>query len=177
MRQYDPVQDLLNPKLHVSSTALSAPDAVTHQVASAVDGFRLLQHPSTQGCVPEECQKVKPKACSIPGCVKAHIAKGLCSAHYAQAKRGKAPSPIAIHDPPTIAPAPVFDSDVARAAAAAISDLLSGPESGVVWHKSLAALVHALASGSAERLQEAVLANQLMLLTNLPGDAPVPETL
>ncbi len=69
--------------------------------------------------------------------------------------------------------APVFDPDVARAAAASISDLLSG----TVWHASLTVLVDVLASGSAQRLQEAVLANRLMLLSNLPADAPVPETL
>jgi hypothetical protein len=71
------------------------------------------------------------------------------------------------------AAAPVFDPDVARAAAASISDLLSG----TVWHASLTVLVDALASGSAQRLQEAVLANRLMLLSNLPADVPVPETL
>jgi hypothetical protein len=36
---------------------------------------------------------------------------------------------------------------------------------------------HALASGSAAILQEAVIANRLLLLRNLPADAPVPETL
>jgi hypothetical protein len=99
----------------------------------------------------------------------------LCKTHYdsnrKRAKKGAAPG--LKHDPPIIAPAPVFDSGVARAAAAAISELLSG----AVWHESLTALVHALDSGSAEKLQEAVLANQLMLLNKLPGDAPVPETL
>ena len=102
------------------------------------------------------------------GCETKHFGKGFCRSHYDQAKKGSAPQ--LKRAPPTIASAPVFDSDVARAAAAAISDLLSS----VVWHESLTVLVDALASGSAQRLQEAVLANRLMLLSNLPADVPVP---